>query len=85
MKPIKIKIKKKKNKWVITLSVLFAGFVLTGIGLGYKSYAKKKMNTNCSFFRTQAEAQLQFNIDPVKYKNLDANRDGIACNALLKK
>lgn len=36
----------------------------------------------CTDFKTQGDAQIKYLLDPVKYGNLDANHDGIACNNL---
>lgn len=81
MEPIKVELKRvrRKGKWVyvIILSVLLLALVFTG-----RTYAKKKGRINCSSFSTHQEAQSAFESDRIKYKSLDSNRDGVACETL---
>lgn len=81
MEPIKVELKRvrRKGKWVyvIILSVL-----MLAVFLGQRIYAKKKARVNCSSFSTHREAQNAFESDRIKYKSLDANNDGVACEIL---
>lgn len=43
-----------------------------------------RQTVRCSDFKTQPSAQTKYLSDPVKYGNLDANHDGVACNNLPK-
>lgn len=47
-----------------------------------KIVAKSHRQYNCSMFKNQAQAQSAYNSGE---KYLDGNKDGIACNSLLKK
>lgn len=52
---------------------------------GAQIYAKKIGRINCGSFQTWLEAQTKFEDDMVKYKSLDANRNKIACEKLIRK
>lgn len=42
-------------------------------------FKKTEARTDCADFSTQILAQQAFKADPLKYRDLDRNKDGFAC------
>lgn len=59
-------------------AIIFLVFIGAGIS-GEVVIAKK---VNCSSFLTQQKAQALFETDKVKYKALDKDNNGVACESL---
>lgn len=61
------------------LALIMVFFIFTKVAT---TVSARKVS--CSNFTSQSEAQRSFEMDRVFYKNLDRDKDGIACDALLK-
>lgn len=75
----KIKITIRIVKTVVFFFLIIGSIVTLALFQKDKAFAKK---VNCSSFETQKEAQKMFNSNRNKYKNLDANNDGVACESI---
>lgn len=61
-------------------AVVVTGTLTAGVVLGFAGTASAQ-DLNCSDFGSQAEAQATLNADPSDPNRLDANNNGVACEA----
>lgn len=71
---------KTNNTILIIMSIIFAIFIIL-----FFSSEEITVDYNCSDFKTQEEAQKVFEQNSEDIHRLDGNKDGIACNSLIKK
>lgn len=79
---------KDRTKIAITVTIaigLFFFFSFFTFSFTFPAPKAKAVKLNCSEFASQATAQRAFISDPVYYSSLDSDKDGIACESLLKK
>lgn len=81
--PLPIKLKKKKIKGVVVWVIIVGAFALV-LRVTFFSQAARASRINCSSFKTQKEAQTAFDLNKIRYKALDKNHDGRACENLLE-
>ncbi len=66
---------------ILLLTIVIATFAVTFFFVQDRIIASNE-RTTCSFFRTQPQAQKTYEGDTEKYKRLDFDRDGKACESL---
>lgn len=59
--------------------------LLATIMFSANQIVRANKHINCRAFSTQTDAQKTYDLDPIKYKSLDRNHNGIPCQALLNK
>lgn len=62
---------------IVLVSIICAALMVEIIKADYDE------KVTCKLFKSQAEAQQQFELEPKRLKSLDRDKDGIACEALL--